>query len=73
MLVVQKALEGSVKKYYVFYCLSCDEFSQTELEGYAVETWPWDPKPKVCQGEEILSPELLAGWCAEIVRQNQNL
>ncbi len=58
---VQETLEDSVKKYYAFYCLPCDEFSQTELEEYAVETWTWDSKPKVCQGEEILSPELLAG------------
>ncbi len=58
---VQEALEDSVKKYYAFYCLPCDEFSQTELEEYAVKTWPWTPKPRVRQGEEILPPELLAG------------
>ena len=58
---VEEALEDSVKKYYAFYCLPCDEFSQTELEEYAVKTWPWTPKPRVRQGEEILPPELLAG------------
>ncbi len=58
---VQEALGDSVKKYYAFYCLPCDEFSQTELEEYAVKTWPWTPKPRVRQGEEILPPELLAG------------
>ncbi len=58
---VQEALGDSVKKYYAFYCLPCDEFSQTELEEYAVKTWPWMPKPRVRQGEEILPPELLAG------------
>ncbi|MCI9589814.1 MAG: hypothetical protein HFG42_04565 [Lachnospiraceae bacterium] len=58
---VQEALGDSVKKYYAFYCLPCDEFSQTELEEYAVKTWPWTPKPRVRQGEEILPPALLAG------------
>lgn len=58
---VLEALESSIKKYYAFYCLPCDEFSQIELEEYAVKTWPWAPKPKARQGEEILSPELLAG------------
>lgn len=58
---VKKELEDSVKKYYVFYRLPCDEFSQTELEEYAVEAWPWSPKPMVRQGEEILPPKLLAG------------
>lgn len=58
---VEEALGDSVKKYYAFYCLPCDEFSQTELEEYAVKTWPWTPKPRVRQGEEILPPELLAG------------
>lgn len=58
---VQEALEDSVKKYYAFYCLPCNEFSQTELEEYAIKTWPWTPKPKVLQREETLPPELLAG------------
>lgn len=58
---VQQALEDSVKKYYAFYWLPCDDFSQTELEEYAARTWPWTPKPRVLQGEETLSPELLAG------------
>ncbi|MDE6951323.1 MAG: hypothetical protein K2P64_10485 [Lachnospiraceae bacterium] len=58
---VQEALENSVKKYYAFYCLPCGEFHQTELEEYAAKTWLWAPKPKVRQGEEILSPELFAG------------
>lgn len=58
---VQQALEESVKKYYAFYRLPCDEFSQIELEEYATQTWPWAPKPSVLQGEEIVSPELLAG------------
>ena len=58
---VWEALEGSIKKYYAFYCLPCDEFSQIELEEYAVKTWPWAPKPIVRQGEEILPPELPAG------------
>ena len=58
---VQEALGDSVKKYYAFYRLPCDEFSQTEPEEYAVQTWPWTPKPRVRQGEEILPPELLAG------------
>ena len=58
---VLEVLESSVKKYYAFYCLPCDEFSQIELEEYAVKTWPWAPKPKARQGEEILPPELLAG------------
>jgi len=58
---VREELEDSVKKYYAFYCLPCDEFSQTELEEYAVNTWLWAPKPSVRQGEEILSPELFTG------------
>lgn len=58
---VQQALEDAVKKYYAFYRLPCDEFSQTELEEYATQTWPWAPKPRVLQGEEIVSPELLTG------------
>ena len=58
---VREELEDSVKKYYAFYCLPCDEFSQTELEEYAVNTWLWTPKPSVRQGEEILSPELFTG------------
>lgn len=58
---VWEALEGSIKKYYAFYCLPCDEFPQIELEEYAVKTWPWAPKPIVRQGEEILPPELPAG------------
>ena len=58
---VQEALGDSVKKYYAFYCLPCDEFSQTELEEYAVKTWPWTSKPNIKQGEEILPPKLLAG------------
>ncbi len=58
---VQEALEDSVKKYYAFYWLPCDEFSQTELEEYAVKTWPWTSKPNIKQGEEILPPKLLAG------------
>ena len=58
---VLEALENSVKKYYAFYCLPCDEFSPIELEEYAVKNWPWAPNPRVRQGEEILPPELLAG------------
>ncbi len=58
---VREELEDSVKKYYAFYCLPCDEFSRTELEEYAVNTWLWTPKPSVRQGEEILSPELFTG------------
>ena len=58
---VQEELEDSVKKYYAFYCLSCDEFSQIELDEYAMKTWPWTPKPSVRQGEEVLLPELLEG------------
>ena len=58
---VREELEDSVKKYYAFYCLPCDEFSQTELDEYAVNAWPWTPKPRVRQGEEVLPPELLAG------------
>lgn len=58
---VREALANSVKKYYAFYCLPCAEFSQTELEEYAVKTWPWSPKPKVRQGKEIMQPDLLAG------------
>ena len=58
---VREELEDSVKKYYAFYCLPCDEFSQIELEEYAVKTWLWTPKPKVRQGEDVLSPELLEG------------
>lgn len=58
---VQEALADSVKKYYAFYRLPCDEFSQTELEEYAADTWLWNPKPRVRQGEEVLPPELLAG------------
>ena len=58
---VREALADSVKKYYAFYQIPCDEFSQTELNEYAVQTWPWAPKPIVRQEEEILSPELLAG------------
>ena len=58
---VREELEDSVKKYYAFYCLPCNEFSQTELEEYAVNTWLWTPKPSVRQGEEILSPELFTG------------
>ena len=63
---VREELEDSVKKYYAFYCLPCDEFSQTELEEYAVNTWLWAPKPSVRQGEEILSPELFTGIGLEI-------
>lgn len=51
----------SVKKYYAFYQLPCDEFSQTELDEYAVNAWPWTPKPRVRQGEEVLPPELFTG------------
>ena len=58
---VQEALEESVKKYYAFYWLPCDEFSQAELEEYAVKTWPWTPKPRVLREEELLPSELLAG------------
>ena len=58
---VREELEDSVKKYYAFYCLPCDEFSQIELEEYAVKTWLWTPKPKVRQGEDVLSPKLLEG------------
>ena len=58
---VREELENSVKKYYAFYCLPCDEFSQTELEEYAGNTWPWTPKPSVRQGDEIMSPEQLTG------------
>ncbi len=58
---MQEKLEDSVKKYYAFYCLSCDEFSQIELDEYAMKTWPWTPKPSVRQGEEVLLPELLEG------------
>ena len=58
---VRKALEDSVKKYYAFYQLPCDEFSQTELDEYAVNAWPCSPKPRVRQGEEVLPPELLSG------------
>ena len=54
-------LEDSVKKYYAFYQLPCDEFSQTELDEYAVNAWPWTPKPRVRQGEEVLPPELFTG------------
>ena len=58
---VRKALEDSVKKYYAFYQLPCDEFSQTELDEYTVNAWPWTPKPRVRQGEDVLLPQLLAG------------
>lgn len=58
---VWEALEDSVKKYYTFYCLPCDTFSQTELAEYAVKTWPWASNHKVRQGDEIMPPELLAG------------
>ena len=58
---VWEALEDSVKKYYAFYCLPCDAFSQTELAEYAVKTWPWASNHKVRQGDEIMPPELLAG------------
>lgn len=58
---VRQALADSVKKYYAFYRLPCEEFSQRELEEYAVKTWSWTPKPQVRQGEDILPPELLAG------------
>lgn len=58
---VREALKDSIKKYYAFYQLPCDEFSKTEMEEYAAKTWPWAPKPQVRQGEEILPPELLGG------------
>ena len=58
---VEEALADSVKKYYAFYQLPCEEFSQEELEEYALEAWPWAPKPKVRRREEVLPPELLAG------------
>ena len=62
---VREALEDSVKKYYAFYCLLCDGFSQTELEEYAMRTWPWTSKPSVRQGDNFLSSELLEGVCLE--------
>ena len=38
-----------------------DGFSQTELEEYAMRTWPWTSKPSVRQGDNFLSSELLEG------------
>ena len=51
---VREALEGSIKKYYAFYCLPCDEFSQIELEEYAVKNWPWAQIGRASCRERVL-------------------
>ncbi len=52
-----------LERYYAYYRLPTDDFTQEELDAFAEEAWPWDmdSRLEIWRGEERLPLELFAG------------